>query len=482
MKQVQWPRHLTLLLILGLSTTALAEDYHHGYGHPSGHWNNPDAWTPAGPPGPSDTAIVTYGISLPDGQVTPVDVEIGTLNLDTYISWGPAPPINLLGSNLTINDGGQWQWGGFSDYDRRAGQVNQYGTFTLVDDINDHYGNGSGVVNIISHEIQWGMTFNNYGTMQHDSLGAFHLGADACQYVNHGTHNFTGDGFISTQGHGGERTTNYGTMVKSGGVGESYINGELLNAGVVEAQSGTLAVNNSLDYAGSWSHELLGGTWIARPGASVVLSARGELFTIEAPARVVLDGATANLYTTQTSVYTPLEASLTTNAGTLEVYGDRTFSNPLTNTGTLILGDVATIAASITSAGLVSVGNSPGRAVLTGDFEQVSDGALDIELGGLVAGDEFDVLAVSGTATLAGDLDVSYWDGFVAQVGDSFRVLEAGTLVGAFDDIAYPDDRIWETQYDYTMGYVTLTLVDVPEPAALLMLLLAGAGLRQRGR
>ena len=463
-----------ILAIGGFTLWAWGTDYQHAYASPSGYWLETDAWSPAGIPGADDTANVHYGISLTDSAKLSHSVDIGTLNLDTYISWGPAPSIDPYGGTLNILDGGTWQWGGFSDYYRNAGIINQYGTLQLVDDISDHRNDGPETVDDIAHEIQWGMTLNNYGVMLHTGKGTLSLGANACQYVNYGTHNFTSNGNITTVGHGGERTTNHGLIVKSGGAGVSFINGETINLGTIEAQTGTLTINNSLDYESYATHTLLGGKWVVQDNASIIISGRGVLKTIAPDAHVVLNGANANLYTTQTSTHTPLEANLQTIAGTLELHGDRTFSQPVTNTGSLVIGDNTTLTMSLASSGLVQVGNSPGHAVINGDLTQLDTSVLEIELGGLLAGDEYDLLEVAGMATLSGTLDVTYWDSFAAQVGDTFTIIEAGTLSGTFDQVTYPDGQVWDIAYDTLAGEVTLTLLDVPEPTTWIMLLACG--------
>ena len=474
-------RLLVCAAMLLTGTLTQAAEYSHGYYEP-GVWTAPSAWVPLNGapantvPGAADTAYVSYGISL--SQTPAITVSIGTLNLDTYISWGPAPDIDLRGGTLNIMNSGQWQWGGFSDFYASGGTVNLHGTMQLVDDIADHVNNGSTIVNPISHEIQWGTTFNNYGTLEHDSQGAFHLGAGACQYYNHSLHDFTADGDITTGGQGGERTTNLGLIRKSGGLGESFIASEFVNQGQLEVQSGTVKIDNSLDYEGLWTHELNGGKWIARDNTSLVISARGILEINNA--HIVLDGANANFYTTQTNIYTPLEDSLLDNAGILEIYGNRTFANTLDNSGILIVGADTTLTADLNNLGVMQVGNSPGHSIVEGDFTQDILGELAIELGGLTPGDLYDVLEITGTATLDGTLDVSYFDSFVASPGNMFSILQASSFTGMFNNVIYPDAQNWFIDYDIKAGRVAIGIV--PEPRSILLLLLGGLCLiRQRG-
>ncbi|MBN1910849.1 MAG: hypothetical protein JW818_13980 [Pirellulales bacterium] len=446
-----------------------AGEYTHGGGQ-SGYWTDSSAWipasgTPVGVPGPGDIANVRYGINLPSSPGS--EISVGTLNIDTYISYGPPGDIHLYGYTLDILSGGQWMWGGFDGNENALSTVNVYGTMTLVDDIADHYNNGTEIVDAVPHAIGRGMTLNNYGTMQHDALGSFTLGSSACQYYNYGTHDFTNDGDILTVGHGGERTTNLDTILKSGGTGTSTINGELDNQGLVEVQSGTIVVGNSLQYESYATHELLGGQWIVRDNASIVIWSRGELTTNSG--YIVLDGPDANFYTTQTSVYTPLEANLMNNAGTLEIHGDRIFSQAIENSGTLLIGNDTTLTVNLTNTGSLQVGNSPGHAVVDGDIAQSPAGQMLVELGGLNPGDEYDVLEVTGAATLDGTLDLSYFGTFAAAPGDAFEILSASSLDGQFSGVVYPDAQPWFVHYDTLAGTVTIGVA--PEPATLGLLL-----------
>jgi len=61
---------------------------------------------------------------------------------------------------------------------------------------------------------------------------------------------------------------------------------------------------------------------------------------------------------------------------------------------------------------------------------------------------------------LAGTLEVDWYDGFVAAVGDSFDILDWGQLSGSFDAIVLPqlsDSQLyWETDDLYTTGEISV--------------------------
>jgi len=60
------------------------------------------------------------------------------------------------------------------------------------------------------------------------------------------------------------------------------------------------------------------------------------------------------------------------------------------------------------------------------------------ELGGLEAGvhDGFDQLTVSGTFDIAGTANIVEYGGFEVSAGDSFAIVEAGSLTGGLDDVS----------------------------------------------
>ena len=118
--------------------------------------------------------------------------------------------------------------------------------------------------------------------------------------------------------------------------------------------------------------------------------------------------------------------------GRLEGVGDVQLDGPLSNSG------------------VVAPGGSPGLLVLNnGDYLQSAGGMLEIDLSGVHAG-EFDRLEVRrGSATLAGGLEVSLFDGFVPPVESVFEILWAEeNLSGAFDPamISFPElpGRQWK--------------------------------------
>jgi hypothetical protein len=82
-------------------------------------------------------------------------------------------------------------------------------------------------------------------------------------------------------------------------------------------------------------------------------------------------------------------------------------------------------------------GLSPGLLAVNGNYIQRAGGTLQIELGGLTAGTQYDRLAITGEATLGGTLNVSLLGGFRPAVGDSFQILTFGSRTPGSDFAVY---------------------------------------------
>jgi hypothetical protein len=75
---------------------------------------------------------------------------------------------------------------------------------------------------------------------------------------------------------------------------------------------------------------------------------------------------------------------------------------------------------------------SPGTLTFTGDLTLEATSKLLIELAGHTQGSEYDFLSVAGNATLGGELEVTFLDGFAAgvQPTDMFTVLTSSGSSG----------------------------------------------------
>jgi hypothetical protein len=72
---------------------------------------------------------------------------------------------------------------------------------------------------------------------------------------------------------------------------------------------------------------------------------------------------------------------------------------------------------------------------INGNYTQASIGALNMDIGGATAGTQYDQLRISGTANLAGILNVTLINGYTPPHGTSFALLTYGSHTGTFGTI-----------------------------------------------
>ena len=161
-----------------------------------------------------------------------------------------------------------------------------------------------------------------------------------------------------------------------------------------------------------------------------------------------------------------LTAANTYTGGT-EVLGGKLLINNASGSGTgagqvtvqadATLGGTGSASGHVTvqSGGTIEPGASAGDFTL-GAATFNSGSTLAVEIGGFAPGSDHDQLIVSGNATLGGTLDIVYSAGFTAQPGDSFVILTAGALSGAFDSVNFPDGLPWFVEYDVNSDTVTV--------------------------
>ncbi len=98
------------------------------------------------------------------------------------------------------------------------------------------------------------------------------------------------------------------------------------------------------------------------------------------------------------------------------------------NGGTL-LGNGGTVTGNVSMSGTMSPGDTPaaaGAMAIAGNYVQLAAGIFQLDLGGLTAGSQFDLLNVTGSTSLSGTLDISLINGFFPAVGNTFTFLTSG--------------------------------------------------------
>jgi fibronectin-binding autotransporter adhesin len=128
------------------------------------------------------------------------------------------------------------------------------------------------------------------------------------------------------------------------------------------------------------------------------------------------------------------------SAGSTKVDGALTAGGGHVNiNGGTLLGNGGTITGNVSMSGTLSPGDTPaaaGALSIAGSYAQLAAGIFQLDLGGLTAGSQFDLLNVSGTTNLTGTLDVSLINGFFPAVGNTFTFITSGGLVsGVFSTL-----------------------------------------------
>lgn len=252
------------------------------------------------------------------------------------------------------------------------------------------------------------------------------------------------------------------------------------SSGVYTLDGGVLNVGNIVYGSGSGTFNYNGGT-LNVTGNQVALNTfvSNSNFTLgSGQTLTAAEGITNNA-----------NGSFTVGAGATVAAGGL----GLVNYG--LLGGTGTVVGNIISSGNVGPGNSPGTLSITGNYTQSASGTFTAEIGGLLAGTQYDVLNVSGTAFLDGLLNVSLYDLgsglFAPQAGNTFDILTADLIQGSFSSLSFAalsdPNLFWRVDYFTdaigTSDVVRLSVAQhvappapVPEPETWAMLL-AGLGL-----
>ncbi|HLN31276.1 MAG TPA: DUF4214 domain-containing protein [Gemmataceae bacterium] len=214
-----------------------------------------------------------------------------------------------------------------------------------------------------------------------------------------------------------------GQTVSSVGVGNYFgINdaGTVIDQGVVEATGAGNALNMEPSLITNT------GTLEATGGAELIVAPDTSL---DNQGTVVVESDSA------VSAIGPY----TQTAGTTDLEGGALTVNTLGLQGGTLAG-TGTVTGNVTnSGGAVEPGGAGAAGVLAvnGAYTQDSGGTLDLDIGG-ASSSQFDQLNISGSANLAGALNVNLLSGFTPAAGQDFAVLTAGSLSGTFASLSLP--------------------------------------------
>lgn len=355
--------------------------------------------------------------------------------------------------------------------------------------------------------------------------------------ANSGTFNINNASTLSFANlSGAPIVTNSGTINKSGaGTATFGSSTAFSNSGTLNVDQGTFTLNSNLS---QWTGSTLtGGTWNVSNGASLVFNGGSNIQTIGSAASVKLSGAG--------SAFAKVTAAVNNNQGAFHLANDRdlTTAGAYTNSGTTRVEDSTTVMtigagggsayaqtgpSSVTilaggamidtsafnlnggalqgtgiidapltaisaNATTIAPGASPGTIAVNGSVMLGASNTLAMEVGGLAAGIDYDVLDVNGVLTLGGLLDVDFINLFENSVvpSDIFTIATADSaILGSFSNVASGSRIGTNTSYNFEVWYGAgspygannLVLTQAPEPSRAVLMLAGMAGVMLRRR
>ncbi|MGA9966687.1 MAG: hypothetical protein WBQ10_15930 [Terriglobales bacterium] len=459
--------------------------------------------------------VYAYGGTTFDGTTNPV-TNSGTLIVPSV---GNPPNINAQG---TLKNTGTIQLlpnaSGAQIFLQLVGGENLTlagsGTLIMGDGTNNAYNNQP----VIGDDFGGGGIFTNQSTIE----GTGTIASGTLGLINSGTINAnvpvgTNSLLLNVCCEGTSGIVNNGTMEASkGGMLQIYPYNSFSNTGTLDAASGSTIYfnNNGGPFLNLVNGTLTGGTYnvtgtLLIPGNITTNDAKitltGKASQILNPSSNALTGfltnaskgsfdlkagqtfTSAGTFTNQGAIVVGKGSTFTVGSGGsyLQTSGRTTVNGKFTlstaegkpdepasdsdpgATGVRIvkgslLGNGGTIAAHVSSSGTVIPADSlttTGKLGITGAYTQLSAGALDASITGANSG-QFNVLNVTGTATLGGTLNIKLLNNFVPSIGATFEILSARKVSAVFATV---NGTVINSSEHFTVTYnsnnVTLSVV-----------------------
>lgn len=337
-------------------------------------------------------------------------VAMGTVNVDGAGSRWTSSGLVYVGEfgpgTLNITNGGRAQFGSTmiaGERENGPGTINISGAGELIVSNGCYIGSsGPATMSVLSGGVvqtsRGAIGGEEQASVTIDGAGSRWMCSDEMT-VSGSSHN----AILNVTG-GGEVSSTEGSVGVSGGIGSVSVSG----AGSRWTMTGTLSVAGDAQTG----DEGLSGSVTIGTGGTVTAN---EVFTFSGGA-VQLSGGTldaARIVTESGS-----SGHLTLLSGTLRA-GLVKFG--ISNSGTTLAP---------------GRGSSPGRTTIEGDYGQHPAATMEIEIGGATPGTQFDQVVVHTAASLGGTLDLRLINGFVPSPTQNFVILEAGTISGAFANVA----------------------------------------------
>ncbi|MGE0559485.1 MAG: beta strand repeat-containing protein [Burkholderiales bacterium] len=155
-----------------------------------------------------------------------------------------------------------------------------------------------------------------------------------------------------------------------------------------------------------------------------------------------------------------------TDGGGVLVLGGGTVTAPAAglvfNTGQL--SGVGTISGNLTSNNTLNIGLSPGTMSVTGNLTLGVASTLNVELGGTTQGVNYDLLQVTGNATLDGTLNATLFGGFTGAAGNVFDVITYASRTGDFATVNFPAGLTMTATPNSTFYQLAISAPPPPPP------------------
>lgn len=126
-----------------------------------------------------------------------------------------------------------------------------------------------------------------------------------------------------------------------------------------------------------------------------------------------------------------------------------------------LLGGSGIVSGNVTNAGCINPGDPIGSLTITGDYTQVANGTLTIEVNGTDP-NVSDHLNITGNTTIDGTLEVRFLHGLLPVSGQVIKILNVGgAFSGSFAQIIFPDLRTgFQFQAAFVNGYYQITALN----------------------